>query len=98
MSKKKKTSKFTSDGIDQLAKDKPVVYKIFDKNNNNIYTGIAKRGRVNNRLKEHLPGGKDPIPGGVKVHIDQKPSIEKAKKSESLIIKKSKPKHNKQGK
>lgn len=95
---KKKTAKFKSEDIDLLAKDKPVVYKILDKNDNNIYTGVAKRGRVDARIKEHLPKGKDPIPGGVKVKIEQKPSIGEALKSEAKIIKKSKPKLNKKGK
>ena len=96
--KKKKTTDLNSNGIDNLAKDKPVVYKILDKKDNNIYTGVAKRGRVADRLKEHLPGGKDPIPGGSKVKIEQKNTIAEAKKSEERIIQRSKPKHNKKGK
>lgn len=98
MAKGKKTAKFTLQGIGQLAKDKPVVYKILDKKDKNIYTGVAKRGRVDDRLIEHLPGGKDSITGGAKIKIEQKPSFKEAKKSEAIIIRKSKPKHNKQGK
>lgn len=97
-SKKKKTSDFNPDGIDSLAKDKPVVYKILDKKGKNIYTGVAKKGRVPDRIKEHLPGKKDSIPGGSKVKIEQKTSINEAKKSEEKIIQRSKPKHNKKGK
>ena len=93
---KKQTSGFNKSGIDSLAQDKPVVYKILNAAGDNVYTGIAKRGRVADRLKEHLPGAKDAIPGGKKVRIEQKPSIDEARKSEARIIKRSKPKHNKQ--
>ena len=94
----KKSGAFDKDGIEELAKDKPVVYKIEDNQGNNLYTGVAKRGRVEERLKEHLPGGPDPVRGGKKVRIQQKPSIADAKKSEARIIKRSKPPQNKRGK
>ena len=93
--RKKKTVKFDSEGIDNLAQDKPVVYKILNKNGNNIYTGSAKLGRITERLKEHLPEGPDFIPGGSKVKIIKKNSIDEARKSESRIISRSKPKYNK---
>ena len=95
---KKKTAAFNNDGIESLAKDKPVVYKIEDKNGNNIYTGVAKRGRVEQRLKEHLSNGPDPIRGGVKVKIQQKDSIDDALKFEARIIKQQRPSKNKRGK
>lgn len=94
----KKTSKMDKKDIEKLPNNKPVVYKIENKKDENIYTGVAKRGRVPERIKEHLPGGKDPIPGGVKVIIEQKPTIDDAKKSEKNIIGRTKPKHNKIGK
>lgn len=96
--KKRRTGDFTTDGIDTLAADKPVVYEILDSRGNNIYTGSAKRGRVPERLKEHLPGGKDPIRGGVKVKLIPKNSIKDAQQSEERIIKKEKPSRNKRGK
>ena len=94
----KKSGSFDKDGIEGLAKDKPVVYHIEDVKGKNIYTGVAKRGRVEERLKEHLPGGKDPIRGGAKVKIQQKSSIEDAKKSEARIIKRQQPRQNIKGK
>lgn len=94
----KKSSDFSEKGIESLAKDKPVVYEILNKNNKNVYTGSAKRGRVEERLKEHLSGGPDPIRGGTKVRIQQKSSIDDAQKAEQQIIKQSKPPQNKQGK
>ena len=95
---RKKSSDFNKEGIESLAKDKPVVYKILNKKGDNIYTGVAKRGRVTDRLKEHLPNGKNPIRGGKKVVIDQKRSIDEAQKTEERIIKKVQPAQNKKGK
>ncbi len=95
---KNKTSKFTKEGIESLSKDKPVVYKIENKKGNLLYVGVAKRGRVEERLKEHLPGSSDPIRGGSKVKIVQKSSIDEALKTENRIIKQQKPRQNKKGK
>lgn len=94
----KKSGKFDKSGIESLAKGKPVVYNIENKKGDTVYTGSAKRGRVEERLKEHLPSGKDPIRGGAKVKIQQKPSIKAAQKSEALSIKRNKPSQNKKGK
>ncbi len=95
---KRKKTQLTPDGLEQIRDDKPVVYKIRDAKGENIYTGSAKRGRVEDRLREHLAGGKDPVPGGRTVEIDQKSSIDEALKSEARTIKRSQPKHNKRGK
>ncbi len=94
----KRSGTFNKKGIESLAKDKPVVYEIENTRGKNLYTGSAKRGRVEERLKEHLPGGPDPVRGGAKVRILQKSSIDEAKKSEARIIKKSQPPQNKRGK
>lgn len=95
---KRRTARFTPKGIADLPKNKPVVYRVLSEGNKNLYTGIAKRGRVAQRLAEHLPGGKDPIRGGRKVRVDQQPSIEAARESEARIIKRAKPPQNKRGK
>lgn len=95
---KKKSGAFNQNGIESMAKNKPVVYKILDDKGTNLYTGVAKRGRVEERLKEHLPGGLDPVKGGKKVVINQKSSIDEALKSEARIIKQSQPPQNKRGK
>lgn len=92
-----KTVKFNKQGISGLPNNKPVVYKIQTGSGANNYTGIAQRGRVQERIAEHLSGSKDPIPG-VKVQIEQMSSIANARVKESRIISRSKPKHNKQGK
>lgn len=93
-----KTTKLNKDMISKLPENKPVVYKILDNKNQNIYTGIAGRGNVQDRLKDHLLRGQDPVPGGAKVRIEQKSSIDEARKAEQNIVSRSKPKYNKQGK
>ena len=93
----KVTVPFKKPGISQLPDDKPVVYKIRDAGGDNIYTGSAKRGRVQDRLREHLPGGQDPIPGK-KIQIEQMPSIKDAKAKEGRVIKRSQPPYNQRGK
>lgn len=92
-----KTTDFDKDGIAVLPNDKPAVYKILNAKGENIYTGSAKKGRVKERLQEHL-GGQDKIPGGVKIKIEQKTSIGEAQQTEQNIIARSKPKHNLKGK
>ena len=89
-----KTVNFNLEGIKKLPNDKPVVYKILTKNNNNNYTGIAKKGRVQDRLTEHLPKGKDPIPGD-KIQIEQMNSIKEAQTKEKNILSRSNPRYNK---
>ena len=92
----KKTVSFNKSGIEKLPDNKPVVYKILTDNDKNNYTGIAQRSRVQERLKEHLPGGKDYIPGA-KVQIEQLSSIKEAAEKENRIIARTKPPHNIKG-
>lgn len=94
----KKQSSFDKVGIENLAKDKPVVYKLQDDNGETIYVGIAKRGRVGDRLSEHLSGRSDAVPGAKKVTITQHDSIDSARRSEERIIERTQPRHNKKGK
>jgi hypothetical protein len=93
----KKTGRLNQEGIAKLPDDKPVVYRILTDGGRNNYTGVAKRGRVQERLQEHLPGGKDPIPGA-KVQIEQMPSIEAARAKEARVVARSEPRYNEQGK
>ncbi len=88
-----KKVKYKQTDIENLPNDKPVVYKILTEGGTNNYTGVAKRGRVQDRIKEHL--GKIP---GATVQIDQMNSIAEAKEKESNIITRTKPKYNQQGK
>jgi excinuclease UvrABC nuclease subunit len=94
----KKTVRLNTDMINSLPNDKPVVYKVRNKQGENIYTGIAGKGNVHDRLKQHLPGQRDAIPAANKVQIEQLSSIHDAEKKEASIISRSKPKYNQLGK
>ena len=93
----RKTVPFNHQGIGKLPDNKPVVYKILTDGGKNNYTGIAQRGRVQERLTEHLGSGKDPVPG-VKVVIEQHHSVAEARAQEQRVIARSQPKYNEQGK
>ncbi len=93
----RKTVPFNKQGIQKLPEDKPVVYEIETEGGKKNYIGVAKKGRVQERLREHLPGGKDHIPGST-VKVEQQSSIEEAKAKEQNLIEKQQPKYNKQGK
>ena len=85
----KKTVVNNKTSISRLPNDKPVIYKIKTKGGNVNYVGVAKRGRVQERIKEHLAGGKDYVPGA-KVQIEQFSSIAEARKKESYVIARAK--------
>lgn len=89
--------KFNQKGITKIPDDKSAVYKILTDGGKTNYTGTAKRGRVQERLQEHLPGGKDFVPGA-KVQIEQMGSTKDAQAKENRIISRTKPPYNKSGK
>lgn len=89
----RKTVKYSESKIKNLPNDKPVVYKILTESDTNNYTGIAQKGRVQDRIIEHI--GEIP---GAKVQIEQQSSIKEAEKKEANIISRMKPKYNKRGK
>lgn len=91
----KKTVDFNQKGISKLPDNKPVVYRIQTIGGKTNYVGVAKKGRVQDRIGEHLEDGKIP---GTKVQIEQMPSIDTAKEKEANIISRSEPKYNEQGK
>ena len=85
-----RTIKYNKSDIEQLPNDKPVLYRIKTKADNLNYVGIAQKGRVRKRLKEHL----GEIPGAT-VSIEQFGSISDARKKEKNVIKRNNPKYNK---
>ncbi len=91
----RKTAKFTPKGIENLPEGKPVVYRIQTGSGKTNYVGVAKRGRVQRRLQEHLDASDIP---GAKVQIQQMPSVEEAQRTEARIIARTKPKYNERGK
>ena len=90
-----KTVSFNKAGIAKLPIDKPVVYKIETEGGTNNYTGVARRGQIQERLGHHLASGKI---SGSRVVIEQMSTIEEAMAREQRIISRMRPKFNKQGK
>jgi hypothetical protein len=88
-----KKVKYNKQGIGQLPNDKPVIYRIETESGRMNYVGVAQRGRVQERLSEHL--GKIP---GARVRIEQFSSITDAQKKEVNVIRRAQAKYNKQGK
>ena len=91
MSKKKAT--YNKTGIGNIPNNKPVLYRIKTKTGKVNYAGTAKRGRVQERLREHLGD----IPGET-VEIEQFDSINDARDKEARVIKINQPKYNDKGK
>jgi len=94
MNKFSNSKKFNKTNIKQLPESKPIIYEFKNNTNEDLYVGIAKRGRVQERLNEHLNKPGEKIPGVTKVKIAQAPNLEKAKIFEKQLIKKLKPKFN----
>ena len=92
----RKKVNYNKSGVDKLPDDKPVVYRIKTGGGSDNYVGVAKRGRVQERLDEHLSGS-DYVPGA-SVVIEQMDSISDARAKESRLVSRNKPKYNKQGK
>lgn len=88
-----KRRKYNKTDIDDFPNDKPVLYRIKTENDKLNYAGVAKKGRVAERIKEHL----GEIPGAT-VSIEQFSSIKDARKKEKNVIKRNQPKYNTQHK
>ena len=84
---------YNRSGIQKLLNDKPILYQIETESGRSNYVGTAQRGRVQDRIGEHL--GKIP---GATVRIEQFGSIKEAREKESRVIKRNQPKYNEQGK
>jgi len=74
------------------------VYKLKNAVGENLYTGIAGRGRVQERLLEHKELKRERIPGATRFQFTQRKTKEIAEKIEKKIIKKEQPKFNEQNK
>jgi len=94
MSKFTNARKFNKTNIKNVPEEKPILYRLLNNSDVELYDGVAKRNRVQDRLLEHLIFKKDKIPGVAKIKIAQFPNIEKAKKAEKQLIKKLQPKFN----
>lgn len=89
----RKTVKFSETGARRLPNDKPVIYRIQTESGKTNYVGVAKRGRVPDRIREHLAAGEIP---GAKVQVEQVSSIQEAEKKEQNVISRTRPKYNEQ--
>ena len=87
---------FNKKQIGQLPDDQPVVYEGLTSAGTNLYTGSAKRGRVQERLLEHKEQGD--LPGVTQFRIKKMLSVGEARAEEKRIIKQEQPKINEQGK
>ncbi len=81
---------YNSPGIDKLPDNKPVLYRIETESGKPNYVGVAGRGRVKERISEHMAD----IPGAT-VRIEQFSRIKDAEKKETNVIKRGQPKYNK---
>ena len=98
MVKFNRTQKFTKNNIGKVPRNKAIVYKIKSGKGDNLYTGIAGRGRVEDRLLEHKNLKKEIIPGGTRFQFTQVKNKERAQQIEKQIIRKEQPKFNEQNK
>lgn len=91
----RKTVTFNQTGAVKLPNDKPVVYRIQTGGGKTNYVGTAKRGRVQERIQEHLEAGRIP---GARVQVQQMDRIAEAQNTEARIIARIHPKYNDQKK
>ena len=97
MQKFSNKQKLNKTNIAKVPEDKAIVYKIKSENGKNLYTGIAGRGRGQDRLLEHKEVDGEKIPGGQCFSFAQVKNKEEAKKLEKKIIREERPKYNEQG-
>ena len=98
MPKFSRTQKFTKANIANVPQNKAIIYKIKSRDGENLYTGIAGRGRPQERLLEHKEIKKEIIPEGTRFQYAQVKTKEIASKIEKSIIKKEQPEFNEQHK
>ena len=94
MVKFNKTQKFIKSNIKKVPENKAIVYKIKDVRGKNLYTGIAGRGRGQDRLLEHKELKREIIPSGTRFQFTQAKNKDRAEQIEKQIIRKEQPKFN----
>lgn len=98
MTKFNRTQKFTKENIANVPQNKAIIYKIKSRSGENLYTGIAGRGRSQERLLEHKELKKEKIPEGTRFQYAQVKTKDRAHAIEKRIIKKEQPEFNEQHK
>jgi len=91
-----KAKLFNKTNVKKIPEDKPIVYRLKGEKNKELYTGVAKKSRTQERLSEHLTKKSEKIPGAKKFQVLQFSDIKKAKVAEKKLIKKLNPKYNKE--
>jgi len=90
----KKEGNLNKTTVAELADDKAAVYKILNSKGDNVFTGAAARGKVQDQIAKHMRGGEEAIPGAKSVKLTQKQTVTEARKSAARIIKRDQPKYN----
>ncbi|KKS82394.1 MAG: hypothetical protein UV58_C0010G0014 [Candidatus Wolfebacteria bacterium GW2011_GWC1_43_10] len=98
MNKFNRTQKFTKTNIEKVSESKAIVYKLKNVTGENLYTGIAGRGRGQDRLLEHKELKREIIPGATRFQFAQVKNKDRAEQVEKQIIRKEQPKFNEQNK
>ena len=89
-----RSQKFTKENIFKVSEDSALVYKIKGSAGENLYTGIAGRGRGVDRLLEHKEVEKEKIPGGTRFQTASVKNKDVAERIEKIIIRKENPEFN----
>jgi len=87
---------FNKMNVKKIPEDKPILYRFKSEKNKELYIGVAKKSRTQERLSEHLTKKGEKIPGAKKFQVLQFSNIKKAKVAEKKLIKKLNPKYNKE--
>jgi hypothetical protein len=90
----KKAGNLNKTTIAEVADDKAAVYKIKNAKGDNVFTGAAARGKVQDQLTKHMKGGEEAVPGAKTFQLTQKQTVGEARKSAARIIKRDEPKYN----
>ncbi|HED37808.1 MAG TPA: hypothetical protein ENI76_06140 [Ignavibacteria bacterium] len=84
----------TDRNLEKVPGDKPGIYRIKNAAGKTLYVGMAKGGRLNDRIAEH----KGEFKGGMRFQYKLAPSKEAAERMERKEIKNWKPVFNKKDK
>jgi len=98
MVKFSRTQKFTKTNIGKMPENKAIIYKLKNPAGKNLYTGIAGRGRGQDRILEHKELKREMIPGATRFQFTQVKNKPRAGQIEKQIIKKEQPKFNERNK
>jgi predicted GIY-YIG superfamily endonuclease len=89
-----KIHKSNKANIKDIPENEPIVYRLLNNSNNELYTGIAKRNRIQDRLLEHLNIQKEKISGATKLKLHRLIIWRVLKKIEKKLLKQLQPKFN----